>query len=156
MRAVVFRAFSLVALVVGLTFGLPDSAFAVLAGQLCANADAGVVTTAENGATVQCTYNANSDRNQWVVISTTTSVVTIPAAESTTATTVAAGGQRSSSGNSGAAANATAEPTGSTQLLSGAQTATTVTTVTIATAPTTLPTAAPAVPTAARPLALTG
>ena len=152
MRRVAARAVSVAVLVIGLAFGVQDSALAVLAGQLCANADADTVTTADNGATVQCTYNPSSNRHQWVAIGTATTVVTIPTSSSAAAPAT----ERSSSGNSGAASDASAQP--DTQLLPAAsQTATTVTAIPATTATTaTTVRAAPATASAARPLALTG
>lgn len=60
--------------------GLSEApSLAVLAGQFCANAAANTITVAENGATVQCQYNPNSDRYQWVAITTTTAAAASPA-----------------------------------------------------------------------------
>lgn len=156
MRILAARAVSAAVLVIGLAFGGQGSALAVSAGEFCANADAGTVRTADNGATVQCTFNPNSNRSQWVAIATTTTVATIPASTSTTATSLAVDGRPSSGSNSGAASNATAEP--NTPLLPVAnQTATTVTTTPASgTTATTVPAAAPASASSARPLALTG
>lgn len=42
--------------------------FAVLAGQFCADADAGVIRLADNGATVQCTLQSFGAQRRWVQI----------------------------------------------------------------------------------------
>lgn len=74
---------------VALVLGLGQApGFAVLAGQFCANAAANTVTVADNGATVQCQYNPNSDRYQWVAITT------VPTAPQATTTTAPAGQTR--------------------------------------------------------------
>lgn len=60
-----------------LVLGLGEApGFAVQAGQFCATAAANTITVAENGATVQCQYNPNSDRYQWVAVTTTTTAAT--------------------------------------------------------------------------------
>lgn len=63
------------------------SASAVQAGQSCSNADAlaGTVVTADNGATVKCVASS-AGVNQWTAIGAITTTSTVPSA---TATTVA-------------------------------------------------------------------
>ena len=60
MGRVAARVFCAVALFMGVAVGIETPAVAVQAGQFCANAQAGAVTTAENGATVRCVFNSNS------------------------------------------------------------------------------------------------
>jgi hypothetical protein len=76
---------TLLAGAVVLVLGLGEApGFAVQAGQFCANAAANTITVADNGATVQCQYNPNSDRYQWVAIVTTTTTTVAPGAANQT------------------------------------------------------------------------
>lgn len=76
MRRAVTRAVLALVLTMGAALAAGGPAEAVLAGQFCANASAGVIMTADNGATVECLFNPNSNRNQWVAITTVAPVAT--------------------------------------------------------------------------------
>lgn len=58
------------ALATPLLFVSPASASS--AGQFCKKADAGSVTTADNGDMIRCTYDADSERHHWKKVSSST------------------------------------------------------------------------------------
>ncbi len=75
---------AVLAVAVMLVLGMGESpSFAVLAGQFCADADAGVIRLADNGATVQCTLQSFGGQRRWVAI-----VPPSPTAPTVTASTV--------------------------------------------------------------------
>ncbi len=77
------------ALLAGIGLSGAGPALAVQAGQFCASADANKITTAANGDTVQCTFNANSNRFQYVKIAAGQVTTTTAPVTTTTSTTVA-------------------------------------------------------------------
>ncbi|MCA1709265.1 MAG: hypothetical protein LC808_40685, partial [Actinobacteria bacterium] len=62
-----------------------DSVTGQQARQFCAEADAGRIASAINGATVQCQFNPESNRHQWVAIAQATTTTLPPTIPSTTA-----------------------------------------------------------------------
>lgn len=63
MRRVATRAVAALIMIFGVGLAGSGPAQAVLAGQFCPDASAGVVVAADNGATVECLFNPNSNRN---------------------------------------------------------------------------------------------
>ncbi len=79
------RRWAVLAGAVMLVLGVSEApSFAVLAGQFCSDAEAGVIRLADNGATVQCVLQSFGGQRRWLEIAPPTTTATAPSVTTST------------------------------------------------------------------------